>query len=259
MLLYRLGPEGFHAVSEEPEGQLRMLYSDPLAEPVERWEMGRRVVREGAALLAPILPGKIVGIGRNYAEHAREMDSPVPGEPLLFLKSPSSVVGPRAPVVLPPESQRVEYEGEIAVVVRERLRRATAEQAARAVLGVTCACDVTARDLQRQDATFARAKSFDSFCPLGPAIRVGADLEELTVVTRVNGSERQRAHARQMVFGIVELLVYASRMMTLEPGDLLLTGTPGGVGPLAGGDLVEVEVTGVGVLSNPVESWRQAP
>jgi len=257
MLLYRIGPEGFHAVSDGPEGEMRLLHSDPMAEPVARWELGRPVDRRKAALLAPVLPGKIVGIGRNYVEHAREMDNPVPSEPLLFLKAPSSVIGPRAPVVLPLESQRVEYEGEIAVVLRRRLRRATAEEAAQAVLGVTCACDVTARDLQRRDATFARAKSFDTFCPLGPAILAGADLEDLTVVTRLDGSERQRGHTREMVFGIVDLLVYASRMMTLEPGDVLLTGTPGGVGPLAGGDLVEVEVSGVGVLANPVETWKQ--
>ena len=259
MLLYRIGPEGFYAVSDGPDGEMRLLHADPLAEPAAAWEVGRPVAREGAALLAPVLPGKIVGIGRNYVEHARELDNPVPSEPVLFLKAPSAVIGPRSPVVLPLESQRVEYEGEIAVVLRERLRRATAEQAARAVLGVTCACDVTARDLQRSDATWARAKSFDTFCPLGPAILVGADLDDLTVVTRLNGAERQRGSTHDMVFGIVELLVYASRMMTLEPGDLLLTGTPGGVGQLAGGDLIEVEVAGAGVLANPVETWKQAP
>jgi 2-keto-4-pentenoate hydratase/2-oxohepta-3-ene-1,7-dioic acid hydratase in catechol pathway len=259
MLLYRIGPEGFYAVSDEPDGEMRVLHSNPLAESVEAWEMGRPVAREGAALLTPVLPGKIIGIGRNYVEHAREMDNPVPSEPVLFLKAPSSVIGPRSPVVLPLESQRVEYEGEIAVVLRERLRRATAEQAAQAVLGVTCACDVTARDLQRSDATWARAKSFDTFCPLGPAILVGADLGELTVVTRLNGDERQRGSTHGMVFGIVDLLVYVSRMMTLEPGDLLLTGTPGGVGQLAGGDQIEVEVLGTGVLANPVETWKQAP
>jgi 2-keto-4-pentenoate hydratase/2-oxohepta-3-ene-1,7-dioic acid hydratase in catechol pathway len=260
MLLHRIGPEGFYAVSDEPEGELRMLHSDPLAEPPAQWQLGRPIARQAAALLPPVRPGKIVGIGRNYVEHAREMENVVPSEPLLFLKAPSAVVGPHAPVVLPLESQRVEYEGEIAVVVGERLRRATPEEALRGVLGVTCACDVTARDLQRKDATFARAKSFDTFCPLGPAIRIGvADLENLAVITRVNGVERQRGHAREMVFGIVDLLVYASRMMTLEPWDVLLTGTPGGVGPLAGGDLVEVEVSGVGVLANPVETWKQTP
>jgi 2-keto-4-pentenoate hydratase/2-oxohepta-3-ene-1,7-dioic acid hydratase in catechol pathway len=160
-------------------------------------------------------------------------------------------------VVLPPESQRVEFEGEIGVVLRRPLFRADREEARRAVLGVTCSCDVTARDLQRKDPTFARAKSFDTFCPVGPAILVEPDLEDLEVVTRVNGEERQRGHVSIMLFDIVELLVYASHMMTLEPGDLMLTGTPEGVGPLEDGDRLEVEVSGVGVLSNPVEAWRR--
>src|SRR5260370_15010383 len=193
MLLARIGREGFYAASDGPDGELRVLHSAPLAEPAAAWQLGRPVTRAQAALLPPVLPGKIVGIGRNYVEHAREMDNPVPSEPVLFLKAASSVIGPRSPVVLPLESQRVEYEGEISVVGGERLRRATAEEAERAVLGVTCACDVTARDLQREDATFARAKSFDTFCPLGPAILVGAglDLGDLTVVTRLNGEQRQ--------------------------------------------------------------------
>ncbi|HSF43054.1 MAG TPA: fumarylacetoacetate hydrolase family protein, partial [Thermoanaerobaculia bacterium] len=150
---------------------------------------------------------------------------------------------------------RVEHEGEIAVVLRSRLKRAGREEARAAVLGVTCANDVTARDLQKKDATFARAKSFDTFCPVGPGILVGADLEDLSVLARVNGAVRQSGHAREMAFGLVDLLVYASRMMTLEPGDVILTGTPAGVGPLLPGDTVEVEIPGVGVLRNPVEVW----
>jgi 2-keto-4-pentenoate hydratase/2-oxohepta-3-ene-1,7-dioic acid hydratase in catechol pathway len=141
-------------------------------------------------------------------------------------------------------------------VVGRRLRRATPAEAADAVLGVTCACDVTARDLQRRDPTFARAKSFDTFCPLGPAILVAPDFEALTVVSRVNGEERQRGRAADMAFGVAALAAYVSRCMTLEPGDVILTGTPAGVGPLADGDLVEVEVPGVGVLRSPVEAWR---
>jgi 2-keto-4-pentenoate hydratase/2-oxohepta-3-ene-1,7-dioic acid hydratase in catechol pathway len=159
-------------------------------------------------------------------------------------------------VVLPPESGQVSFEGEIAVVLGRRLCRAGADEARQAILGVTCANDVTARDLQKKDATFARAKSFDSFCPLGPALWVDADVEDLTVVTRVNGEERQRGATREMAFGIVDLLVYASRMMTLEPGDVVLTGTPSGVGPLSSGDVVEVEIPGLGVLANPVAAFR---
>jgi 2-keto-4-pentenoate hydratase/2-oxohepta-3-ene-1,7-dioic acid hydratase in catechol pathway len=256
MLLYRLSPEGFYAATD-PEGVVRVLYSDPFETAPGGFEYGRSVDVEREKLLPPVAPGKIVGIGRNYKDHAAELGNPMPAEPLVFLKAPSSIVGPGAAVVLPPESERVEYEGEIAVVVRSRLRRASAEEARHSVLGVTCACDVTARDLQKKDATFARAKSFDTFCPLGPGVLLEADLEDLEVVTRVNGEERQRGHTRDMAWGIADLLAYVSRIMTLEPGDLLLTGTPAGVAPLADGDAIEVEVSGVGVLANPVEAWRQ--
>jgi len=256
MLLYRIATEGFHAVLEPGTTELRVLHSDPFETPPARWEYGRTLPLDTAVALAPVLPGKIVGIGRNYREHAQELGNHMPSEPVIFLKAISSVIGPGAPIVLPPESERVEHEGEIAVVVRHRLKRATPEEARSAVLGVTCANDVTARDLQRKDPCFSRAKSFDTFCPLGPAILIDADLENLEVMTRVNGDQRQRGHASEMAWGIVDLVVYASRMMTLERGDVLLTGTPAGVGPLADGDRVEVEIPGIGVLRNPVEDFR---
>ncbi len=257
MLLYRIGPEGFYA-STDDEGTLRVLHSDPFEVRPGGWELGRALGEGPLGLLAPVHPGKIVGVGRNYRAHAEELGNPVPEEPVLFLKAPSSVVGPKSPVVLPPESERVEFEGEIAVVLRHRLRRAEPAAARQAILGVTCTCDVTARDLQRRDPTFARAKSFDTFCPLGPAIQVEPDLDELELITRLNGEERQRGHARDMLFGILDLLSYASRMMTLEAGDVVLTGTPAGVGPLADGDALEVEVSGVGTLEIPVEAWRRS-
>lgn len=235
-----------------------MLHSDPFETRVSEWRWGRAVDLGSATFLTPAVPGKIVGIGRNYAEHARELGNEVPDEPVIFLKAPSAVIGPGAPIVLPPESSRVEYEGEIAVVLRRSLRRASADEAAAAVLGVTAACDVTARDLQRRDPTFARAKSFDTFCPLGPAILLGAPLAELRVTTRINGEVRQQGHSAEMLFGIAELLSYTSAMMTLEAGDVVLTGTPPGVGELRDGDRVEVEVEGVGTLANPVEAWRQS-
>ncbi|MFL6193815.1 MAG: fumarylacetoacetate hydrolase family protein [Thermoanaerobaculia bacterium] len=257
MLLYRIAPEGFWAAADPAEpGRLRALSSDPFEALPGGWDFGRDVDPATAAFLAPVRPGKIVAIGRNYVEHARELGNEVPQEPLFFLKPPSAVIGPGAAIVLPPESQRVEHEGEIALVLRRRLKRAGRDEAREAILGVTCANDVTARDLQRKDIQFTRAKGFDTFCPLGPAIRVDADVEDLEVITWVNGQERQRGHSRQMAFGIVDLLVYVSRMMALEPGDVLLTGTPAGVGPLLDGDRVEVEIPGVGVLSNPVEAWR---
>lgn len=256
MLLYRVGPEGYYAVATD-EGELRVLFSDPYEIPPTEWRLGRKLEVEPKGLLAPVAPSKILGIGRNYVQHAKELGNPVPDEPVLFLKAPSSLIGPGASVVLPPESERVEFEGEIAVVLRQRLSRASADEARAAILGVTCACDVTARDLQRRDVTFARGKSFDTFCPIGPALLLEPELEALSVETRVNGKVRQQGSSSEMIWGVTELLVYASQMMTLEAGDVVLTGTPEGVGPLAPGDELEVEVSGVGVLENRVEAWRQ--
>lgn len=256
MLLYRLGPEGFYAATDA-EGQLRVLFSDPFEVPAGEWEYGRPVESSPQGVLPPVYPRKIVGIGRNYRAHAEELGNPVPDEPVIFLKAPTSIVGPGGTVVLPPESKRVEFEGEIAVIIRRQLCRASRQEVGRAILGVTCACDVTARDLQRQDPTFARGKSFDTFCPLGPGVLVDPDLDNLEVITRVNGEEKQRGRTSRMLFDILELLSYTSRMMTLEPGDIVLTGTPEGVGPLADGDRLEVEVSGVGVLANAVEAWSQ--
>jgi 2-keto-4-pentenoate hydratase/2-oxohepta-3-ene-1,7-dioic acid hydratase in catechol pathway len=258
MFLYRIAPDGSWAAADSAsDSRLRILSSDPFEASPGDWQYEADVSREGVSLLAPVRPTKIVCVGRNYMEHAKELGNAVPEEPLLFLKAPSSLIGPDAAIVLPPESQRVEHEGEIAVVMRRRLSRgATPAEARAAVLGVVCANDVTARDLQRKDAVFARSKSFDTFCPIGPAVWVGADLEDLAVVTRANGAERQRGHVREMAFPLLDLLLYSSRMMTLEPGDLLLTGTPAGVGPLLDGDRVEVEIPGLGVLANPVAAWR---
>ncbi len=256
MLLYRLGPEGFYA-AEDGEGVMRYLHSDPFETLPGGWDLGREVPKGTRTAMVPVVPTKIIGIGRNYRAHAEELNNPMPEEPLIFLKAPSSLIGHRAPIVLPQESQRVEFEGEIAVVMRQRTRRASPREALAAVLGVTCACDVTARDLQRKDATFARGKSLDTFCPLGPAIAVATDLDDLEVITRINGEVRQQGHVSGMEWGLGELISYVSQFMTLEPGDLLLSGTPAGVGPLAPGDQLEVEVSGVGILSNPVEPWQQ--
>ena len=201
-----------------------------------------------------VRPGKIIGVGRNYVEHAAELGNAVPKQPLFFLKPPSSVIADGDAIVLPPESVQVEYEGEIGVVMGRALRRATEAQARAAIAGVTCVNDVTARDLQRSDEQWTRAKGFDTFCPIGPSV-VAIDptrFSELEVRCRVNGVERQHGAARDMVFGILALVAYISQVMTLEPGDLIATGTPSGVGPLRPGDVVEVEIPGVGVLRNPV-------
>ena len=199
-------------------------------------------------------PGKIIGIGRNYRDHAAELGNTVPAQPLLFLKPATAVIGHGAPIVLPPESAQVDFEGEIGVVIWKRLRRVGEEEAGRSIAGVTCVNDVTARDLQRSDEQWTRAKGFDTFCPVGPrVVRVDPRrFAELEVFCRVNGAERQHGRARDMVFSIPALVAYASQVMTLEQGDLIATGTPAGVGPLRAGDIVEVEIPSVGVLSNPV-------
>jgi len=199
-----------------------------------------------------IRPGKIVCVGRNYVEHARELGNEVPKQPLIFLKPPSSVIRPGDPIVLPPDSAQVEFEGEIGIVVGRQLRHAQEPETAGAIRGVVALNDVTARDLQKSDGQWTRAKGFDTFCPIGPEAPVPDDLQTLEVVTRVNGEERQRGKASEMAFSIPTLLAYISRVMTLEPGDVVATGTPAGVGPLRPGDVVEVEVVGTSTVSNPV-------
>jgi 2-keto-4-pentenoate hydratase/2-oxohepta-3-ene-1,7-dioic acid hydratase in catechol pathway len=197
-------------------------------------------------------PGKIVCVGRNYRDHAKELGNDVPKEPLIFLKPPSSVIADGEAVVLPPQSGEVEHEGEIGVVVGRTLRRATPDEAAGAVQSVVAVNDVTARDLQRSDSQWTRAKGFDTFCPMGVPASPPSDLATLTVVTRVNGVERQRGRGSDMVFSIPDVLAYISHVMTLEPGDLVLTGSPAGVGKLSPGDEVEVEVLGLSRVRNPV-------
>ncbi len=197
-------------------------------------------------------PGKIVCVGRNYVDHAKELGNDVPKEPLIFLKPSSSLIGNGDPVVLPPQSKQVEYEGEIGIVIGRRLTRVSSDEARDAVGGIVAVNDVTARDLQRSDGQWTRAKGFDTFCPLGETASPPADLSSLTVVTRVNGQERQRGSASEMVFSIPDVLAYISQVMTLDPGDLVLTGTPAGVGKLLPGDEVEVEILGLSRVKNPV-------
>ena len=201
-----------------------------------------------------LAPSKIVCVGRNYAAHARELGNEVPRQPLLFLKPPSSLIGDGASIRLPAVSNRVEFEGEIGIVVGRRLRRVSSDQAREALAGVCAVNDVTARDLQKSDVQFTRAKGFDTFCPVGELGPVPDDLASLRVRTLVNGQVRQDGSAADMVFDIPTLVAYISGVMTLEPGDLVLTGTPEGVGTLAPGDVVQVEIAGVSRVSNPVSS-----
>jgi 2-keto-4-pentenoate hydratase/2-oxohepta-3-ene-1,7-dioic acid hydratase in catechol pathway len=213
---------------------------------------GERFPVEQARLLAPVLPSKVVAVGRNYADHAREMGGEVPADPVIFLKPSTSVVGPDDAIVRPGWAGRVDYEGELAVVIGRLVRRLDQGNAIQAVLGFSCANDVTARDLQKGDGQWARAKGFDTFCPLGPWIETDLDSSDLAVRTLVNGQPRQQARTSQLEHGVASLLAFVSRVMTLLPGDVLLTGTPAGVGPLEPGDRVEVEVEGIGVLANEV-------
>ena len=219
--------------------------------------LGRRAgAVEELHLLAPAVPTKIIGIGRNYVAHAAEHGVEVPKEPLLFLKPPSSVLDPGGVIVSPPLSQRVEYEGELALVIGRRCKDVTEADAWACVLGITCGIDVTARDIQRADPQWTRGKGFDTFCPLGPWIAAGlseAQVASLRLETRVNGELRQQASTAEMVFPPARLIAYITQVMTLEPGDVILTGTPEGVGRLVAGDRIELEIEGVGVLRNTVE------
>jgi len=202
--------------------------------------------------MMPLRPSKIIGIGRNYVEHARELGNEVPKEPILFFKPPTSLIGPGDAILLPGVSQRVEFEAEIGVVIARRIRNADAATAERAIGGYVCVNDVTCRDLQKVDGQWGRAKGFDTFCPVGPRVATGLDWRTLELTCRVNGVERQRAKATDMHVPIPELVSFVSGIMTLEPGDLIATGTPAGTAPLHDGDTVEVEISGVGILSNPV-------
>ena len=233
----------------EPEG-IRLHRGSPFV----AWEPTESVVPFAEAhLLAPVIPTKVVAVGKNYVDHAAEMGGDVPEEPVLFLKPSTSVIGPGTPIVYPPMSAEVHHEAELAVVIGTVARRVRAEDASRHILGYTAANDVTARDLQARDGQWTRAKGFDTFCPLGPAIETETDpLEALTVECRVNGEVRQHATTADLVFGVAELVAFISAVMTLLPGDVILTGTPAGVGPLQPGDRVEVEIETIGILANPV-------
>lgn len=204
-------------------------------------------------VLAPVEPSKIICVGRNYREHAKELGNEVPKEPLLFLKPPTTVVGPGAAVELPRESERVEHEGELALVIGKTIRRASEAEAAAAIFGVTCADDVTARDLQKKDVQFTRGKGFDGFCPVGPWVETEpGDLATLSLRLEVNGTTRQAASTGEMVFSPAFVVSYVSQVMTLVPGDLILTGTPAGVAPLAAGDVVRVTIDRIGSLEHGV-------
>jgi 2-keto-4-pentenoate hydratase/2-oxohepta-3-ene-1,7-dioic acid hydratase in catechol pathway len=220
--------------------------------PFVAWEPTEVVVPWPAVtLLSPVIPTKVMCVGRNYEDHAGEMGGVVPEEPMIFMKPATSVIGPNANVIHPSISHEIHHEAELAVVINRPARNIRAEDASRYIFGFTAANDVTARDLQRKDGQWARAKGFDTFCPLGPAIETELDpLERLAVICRVNGEVRQAGFTSDMVFGVAEIIEYITAFTTLLPGDVVLTGTPSGVGKVEPGDLMEVEVDGIGTLAN---------
>jgi 2-keto-4-pentenoate hydratase/2-oxohepta-3-ene-1,7-dioic acid hydratase in catechol pathway len=213
---------------------------------------GERLALDEVRLLAPVLPTKVVAVGKNYADHAKEMGDDVPEEPIIFLKPSTSVVGPGDPIIYPAGVDRVDFEGELAVIVGKMARRLDEANALQVVLGFTCANDVTARNLQASDGQWTRAKGFDTFCPLGPWIETDLDSSDLAVRTLVNDEQRQSSRTSMLVTSVARLLAFISGVMTLLPGDVILTGTPAGIGALSPGDRVEVEIEGIGVLTNRV-------
>jgi len=203
-------------------------------------------------LVAPMLPSKIIAVGKNYADHAKEMGGQPPVNPMIFLKPSTSVIGPDEPITLPWQSEHVEHEAELAVVIGRLCKDVPIERVPEVIFGYTCANDVTARDLQKVDGQWSRAKGFDSFCPIGPWIETELDLDEAEITCTVNGDVRQRGFAADMVHGVPELVSMISGVMTLLPGDIIITGTPAGVSPIRAGDVVEVTIRGIGTLRNPV-------
>jgi 2-keto-4-pentenoate hydratase/2-oxohepta-3-ene-1,7-dioic acid hydratase in catechol pathway len=251
LLRFRFADRIATGVSEYGSDTIRVLKGTFFEDPLPT---GEEIPFDDVRLLAPVLPSKAVCVGKNYAAHAAEFGMEVPEEPLVFLKPSTAVIGPHDPIRLLPISRRIDYEGELAVVIGRIGRNVRSEDAFKHILGYTCANDVTLRDLQKTDDQWARAKGFDGSCPLGPWIETDLDPTDVRVETRLNGEVRQAGQTSDMVFGVATLIEYITAFMTLLPGDVLLTGTPEGVGPLAAGDLVEVEVDGIGTLANPVQA-----
>jgi 2-keto-4-pentenoate hydratase/2-oxohepta-3-ene-1,7-dioic acid hydratase in catechol pathway len=250
LVRFRFGDRIATGAVDEGSEAIRVLAGTFFEQPVPTDE---EVALDDVRLLAPILPSKVVCLGKNYAAHAAEFGGDVPEEPLVFLKPSTSVIGPGDTIPLPSISRRVDYEGELAVVIGRLARFVRAEEVFRYILGYTCANDVTLRDLQKKDGQWTRAKGFDGSCPLGPWIETDLDPNDAPIETRVNGDTGQTATTADLVFGVATVIEFITTFMTLLPGDVILTGTPEGVGKLEPGDRVEVEVDGVGVLANPVE------
>jgi 2-keto-4-pentenoate hydratase/2-oxohepta-3-ene-1,7-dioic acid hydratase in catechol pathway len=249
LLRFRHGDRIATGVADTHDDTVRVLAGTFFEDPLPT---GEELPLEGLHLLAPILPSKLVCVGKNYAAHAAEFGMTVPEEPLLFLKPSTAVLGPNDPITLLPISRRIDYEGELVVVIGRLAKDIKAEDAYRVILGYTCGNDVTLRTLQRSDDQWTRAKGFDGSAPIGPWIETDIDPNDVVVETRLNGEVRQHASSVDMVYGVATLVEYITSFMTLLPGDMIMTGTPEGVGKLTPGDLVEVEVEGLGTLANTV-------
>lgn len=248
---FSLDDDLFYGVLDDDGATLILVSGDPLVGQVT--PTGKRVALADVRLLAPVIPrSKVLAIGRNYAEHAAEMGSEVPPEPLVFLKPNTSVIGPGDPIVRPAGATRVDYEGELAVVIGRIARYVPKERAADVIFGYTVANDVTERNWQKSDGQWWRAKGSDTFCPLGPFIETALDVSDLALTTRLDGEVLQQGRTSQMVYDVPSIVTYVSSVMTLLPGDVILTGTPVGVAPMVAGQRVEVEIEGIGTLSNPV-------
>ncbi|HEV7973235.1 fumarylacetoacetate hydrolase family protein [Amycolatopsis sp.] len=247
-------PGGVAFASVEGDGddmQVLEIAEHPFGQPNftgKRWPLA------DVRLLAPILPSKVIAVGRNYAKHAAEFGNAVPGDPMLFIKPSTSVIGPNAAIKLPKASEHVDFEGELAIVIGQPVKNVSAARAASVVLGYTVANDVSARDLQKSDGQWGRAKGFDTFCPLGPWIETSIDASDLALHTQLNGELKQDGRTSDLVHGIPELIEFISGVMTLLPGDVILTGTPEGVGQMYDGDDVSITIEGIGTLSNPVQA-----
>jgi 2-keto-4-pentenoate hydratase/2-oxohepta-3-ene-1,7-dioic acid hydratase in catechol pathway len=246
--LYRIDHGTGPLYAAEREGQWRLVDGDIFG----TFREGPEIKHDKVRILAPVMPSKVVCVGLNYKDHAAEQHKPLPEEPLIFLKPPSSVIGPGQPIEVPTWVGRVDHEAELALVMKKTARNVKAGQASDYILGLTCLNDVSARVLQSKDGQYTRAKGFDTFCPLGPCIAVGLDGRDLQVRGYVNGDLRQDSRTRELIFTIPEMVEFVTSVMTLLPGDIISTGTPSGVGPIKPGDSVTIHVEGVGALTNPV-------
>jgi 2-keto-4-pentenoate hydratase/2-oxohepta-3-ene-1,7-dioic acid hydratase in catechol pathway len=247
---YRIEHRGSPRHACEDAGTWRLVDGDIFG----AWEAGESVAAAGQRLLSPVLPSKIVAIGLNYKDHAAEQNRPVPAEPMMFLKPSTAVIGPDDPIFVPRWAGRIDHEAEVGVVIGSRAWRVPEADALQYVFGLTCVNDVTARDLQKKDVQYTRAKGFDTFAPVGPCIAAGLDLDvPVAVEGWVNGERRQASTTRELIFGIPRLIAHITAVMTLLPGDIISTGTPAGIGPLKAGDRVTIKVDAVGELTNPVE------